>query len=64
MFNIEATRVVLVSAELTRTMNGAETDGSGLGAVDITTLVNALRSADIYQVSHQFLDDAMARHGD
>jgi Subtilase family len=63
MFNVEAMQVVLASAELTKTMNGAETDASGLGEADILHLVDALRNADISQALHQFLDDAMAQLG-
>jgi subtilisin family serine protease len=63
MFNVEAMQVVLASADLTKTMDGAETDASGLGAADIVKLVGALRNADISQALHQFLDDAMTQLG-
>jgi hypothetical protein len=61
MFNVEAMQVVLANADLTKIMNGAETDASGLGAAEIMTLVDALRNAYISQALRQFLDDAMAQ---
>jgi subtilisin family serine protease len=63
MFNVEAMQVVLANADLTKIMNGAETDASGLGAAEIMTLVDALRNAYISQALRQFLDDAMAQLG-